>query len=108
MNDSKTFMDAPRINVFGLLVSGGDRSVSEAVARQRTDDVVFSTDSWPITERWLSALLDRGFLLMLQKNPEGEAVRDEQQRHDQRGNEVGRSQLPWRKAGGVGLVEGVH
>jgi hypothetical protein len=49
--------------------------------------VSFSTYSSPLSERWLSALPHRGFLLMLQKNPEREAVRDEQQRHDQRGNE---------------------
>ena len=57
---------------------------------------------------WLSAFPHRGLPLMLQKNPERETVRDEQQRHDQRWNEVGRSQLPWRKPGGIGLVEGVH
>jgi len=32
---------------------------------------------------WLSASSHRGFLLMLQKNPERESVRHEQQRHDQ-------------------------
>ena len=56
----------------------------------------------------VSALLYRGFVLILQKNPEHEPVCDQQQRHDERGNEVGRSQLPWRQAGGVGLIEGVH
>ena len=56
----------------------------------------------------MSALSDRGFVLMLQKNPEREAVRDEQQRDDQRGDEVRGAQLPRRKAGRIGLVEGVH
>jgi hypothetical protein len=46
--------------------------------------------------------------LTVQKNPKREAVRYEQQRHDERWNEVGRSELSWRKAGGVGLVEAVH
>jgi hypothetical protein len=80
-------MDAPRINVVRLLVSGGYHSGQGAVARQRTDDVAFSMYSSPLSERWLSALPHRGFLLMPQKNAEREAVRDEQQRHDQRGNE---------------------
>ena len=58
---------------------------------------MFSTYSPPVPERWLLDLPDRGFLSMLQKNPEREAVRDEQQRHDQGWNEVGPSELPWRK-----------
>src|SRR5216684_6596323 len=68
----------------------------------------FSTYSSPLSERRMSALSDRGFVLMLQKNPEREAVRDEQQRDDQRGDEVRRAQLPRRKAGRIGLVKGVH
>src|SRR5262245_8088177 len=92
MNGSKDFMDAPRINVFRLLVSGG-----YPLRRSRR-----------VPERWLSALPDRGILLMLQKNPECEAVSNEEQRHDQSWNEVSRSQLPWRKPAGIGLVKGVH
>ena len=92
---------------FQLLVSGDDHSGYEAVAGQRTN-AVFSTDSSPLSERRMSALSDRGFVLMLQKKPEREGVRDEQQRHDQRGNEVSRAQLPRREAGGIRLVEGVH
>src|SRR5262249_10832355 len=57
---------------------------------------------------WLSAFSHRGFLLMLQENPERETVRDEQQRHDQRRNDECRTQLPRRKAGRIGLVEGVN
>jgi hypothetical protein len=34
---------------------------------------------------------------MLPENPERQTVRDEQQRHDQGWNEVGPSELPWRK-----------
>src|SRR5262245_5263323 len=45
---------------------------------------------------------------MLQKNPEHEPVRDQEERHDQRRNEVGGSQLSWRESSGVGLVKGVH
>src|ERR1051326_3027104 len=62
------------------------------------------TYSRPLSERGLSALRYCGFLLMLQKKPECQDVRDEQQRHDQRGNEVSRAQLPRREAGGIGLV----
>ena len=76
-------------------MSGGYRSGDEAVARQHTDDVVFLTRIHRLIRALASALRHRGRLLMLQKNPKREAVRDEQQRHDQRGNEVGRAQLPW-------------
>jgi hypothetical protein len=48
-------------------------------------------ESLCFAEGCVSVLPDRGFLLMLQKNPERQAVRDEQQRHEQRGNEVGRA-----------------
>jgi hypothetical protein len=41
------------------------------------------------------ALLHYGFSLAFQKNPECDAVRDQQQRHNESRNEVGRSQLPW-------------
>jgi hypothetical protein len=67
-----------------------------------------STGVPPMASGWLSAFSHRGFPLMLQKNPERESVRHEQQRHDQSWNEVGRSQLPGRKPAGIGLVEGVH
>src|SRR5215813_13802298 len=69
---------------------------------------LFSTYSPRLSERWLSALPDCVFLLVLQKNPECEAVSNEEQRHDQSWNEVSRSQLPRRKPRGIGLVEGVH
>ena len=45
---------------------------------------------------------------MLQKNPEGESVRDEQKRHNESRNEVGGSQLPRQQSGMIGLVEGVQ
>ena len=45
---------------------------------------------------------------MLQKNPEHEPVRDQQQRHNQSRNEVGGSQLPRRESSGIRLLEGVH
>ena len=45
---------------------------------------------------------------MLQKNPENESVRDQQQRHDQSRNEVCGSQLPRQQPGVIGLVERVE
>src|SRR5260370_37742046 len=106
MNGRKNFMDAPRINVCRLLGSGGYHSGDEAAPRPRTDDVVFSNVFTSYIRALATALRHRALLLMVQKNPEHEAVRDEQQRHDQRGKEVGRGQLPRREACGISLVEG--
>ena len=46
-------------------------------------------------------------ILMLQKNPESESVRNQQQRHNDSRNEVSRSQLPGQEPGMIGLVESV-
>ena len=45
---------------------------------------------------------------MLQKDPESESVRDEQQRYNEGRNEVGGSQLPCKEPCLIGLVEGVE
>ena len=45
---------------------------------------------------------------MLQKNPEHEPVRDQEERHDQRRNEVGGSQLPCKEPCVIGLLEAVE
>jgi hypothetical protein len=44
---------------------------------------------------------------MLQKDPESESVRDEQQRYNEGRNEVGGSQLPRQQPGMIGLVESI-
>jgi hypothetical protein len=56
----------------------------------------------------VTAFLYCGYTLMLQKNPESESVRDQQQGHDKSRNEVGGSQLPRHEPGVIGLVEGVE
>ena len=45
---------------------------------------------------------------MLQKNPESDSVRDQQQGHDESWNEVGSCQLPRQEPGVIGLVKGVQ
>ncbi len=45
---------------------------------------------------------------MLQKNPEEESVRNQQQRHDESRNKEGGSQLPRQQSGVRALVEGVE
>src|ERR1700741_808495 len=57
---------------------------------------------------WVAAFAHGGFISLLQKNPENEPVRDQQQRHDESRNEIGGSQLPRREARGVGLIEGIQ
>lgn len=47
-------------------------------------------------------------LSMLQKNPEDEYVRDQQQGHNQSRNEISGSQLPGQKPGVIALVESVQ
>ncbi len=49
-----------------------------------------------------------GQIFILQKNPESESVRDQQQRHNKSRNEVGGSQLPWQEPGVIGLVESIE
>src|SRR5262249_58561007 len=41
----------------------------------------------------LSAIMQYGFTLMSQKNPETDSVRDQQQGHDESWNEIGGTQL---------------
>src|SRR5262249_33431363 len=76
-----------------------------AVARLASDIPAFRPSL-----RRLPAVAQRVHLLrlLLQQDQEREGVRDQEQRHDQRRNEVGGSQLPWREAAVVGLVEGVQ
>jgi len=45
---------------------------------------------------------------MLQKNPESESVRDQQQGHDESRKEECGSQLPRHEPGVIGLVESVE
>src|SRR5262245_13188804 len=56
----------------------------------------------------LSAFTHYGFILMSQKNPETESVRDQQQGHDESRNEIGRTKLARREPGVIGLVEGIE
>ena len=44
---------------------------------------------------------------MLQKNSEGEPVRDQQQGHDESWNEIGGTKLARHEPGVIGLVEGI-
>jgi hypothetical protein len=44
---------------------------------------------------------------MLQKNPEGQSMRDQQQRHTESRNEVGSTQLARQEPGIIGLVKRV-
>ncbi len=48
-----------------------------------------------------------GFISILQKDPESESVRDEQQRHNDSRNEIVGSQLPCNESRVVGLVESI-
>lgn len=55
----------------------------------------------------MPAFLNCRHALMLQKNPESEYVRDQQEGHDESRNEVCGSQLSRRESGMIGLVKSV-
>src|SRR5215471_12623817 len=57
---------------------------------------------------WLRVLLHDRLALGLQKNAEGESVRDQQDRYEKSRDEVRRSQLPGQEPRGVALVERVQ
>ena len=45
---------------------------------------------------------------MLQKNPESQSVRNQQQRHNESWNEVGDTQLARHESGVIGLIERIQ
>src|SRR5258708_4679172 len=85
---------------------GGSTGKVRAVRRPKRDSAAGSASEPSLC--WAPALPHGGFILMLQKNPEGEAVGDQQERHNERRNEVGGSQLPRHEPGVIGLVERVQ
>ena len=56
----------------------------------------------------MPAFVHCGHGLTLQEDPDGDPVRDQQQGYDERGKEVGGSQLPRQEPGTIRLIESIE